>query len=292
MVRLPDDSAGKNVLCPKCAAVIAVAGGSFAPTQTGPAAGAGDNPYSAPQAAYAPPTYAVDGSGVMGNQPVDAGQVLSHAWKVWSENLGLLVGAMLVMLLISLALFGIYFGIRVALLAQGMDPLAMQALSFPLNVLLNAITTYISIGQTQMILKLIRGQPASVADLFGGGPRFWPVFGASILAGIALGIGFLLCIIPGIILALMFWPFSYVLVDNKAGVTDSFSVASTITQGNRGTTFVLALASLGIGILGWLACGIGIIFAAPLVSVMWATAYLMMSGQLAAQPAQAAYGMR
>jgi hypothetical protein len=102
----------------------------------------------------------------------------------------------------------------------------------------------------------------------------------------------LLCIIPGIILALMFWPFYYVVVESKAAVTDSFSVASTITQGNRGTTFVLWLASIGMMIVGVLAFCIGILFAAPLVGVMWATAYLMMSGQLAAQPGQAVYGMR
>ncbi len=100
----------------------------------------------------------------------------------------------------------------------------------------------------------------------------------------------LLCIIPGIILMLMFWPVNVLVIDNKTGVLDSFSVASNITEGNRGTTFVLALASLGIAILGVLACGVGLLFAMPLVAVSWVTAYLMMSGQVSAQPDQAAYG--
>jgi uncharacterized membrane protein len=154
------------------------------------------------------------------------------------------------------------------------------------------VQIFLGVGELQLILKLTRGQQASFNDVFGGGPRFWPTVGVFILSMIGITLGIALCVIPAIILLLMFWPCYYLVVDNKSRVLDSFSSASTITQGNRGTTFVLWLASLGIMLVGVLAFCIGLLFAAPLVSVMWASAYLMMSGQLAAQPAQAAYGMR
>ena len=84
--------------------------------------------------------------------------------------------------------------------------------------------------------------------------------------------------------ALWFWPFYYLNVEEKAGVIESFSVASKITEGNRGIAFVLVLVSFGVNVLGMLALCVGILFAAPLVSLLWATAYLMMSGQLPVQP--------
>jgi hypothetical protein len=46
------------------------------------------------------------------------------------------------------------------------------------------------------------------------------------------------------------------------------------------TTFEIWLASIGIILLALLALCIGVLFAAPLVSMMWAVAYLMMSGQI------------
>src|SRR5207249_1251313 len=70
-------------------------GGAFAAQNPYSAPVQGDNPYSAPQTAYVPPTYAATG-GIIGNQPVEAGQVLNYAWKIWSENLGLLVGVVVV----------------------------------------------------------------------------------------------------------------------------------------------------------------------------------------------------
>jgi hypothetical protein len=46
----------------------------------------------------------------------------------------------------------------------------------------------------------------------------------------------------------------------------------------------LWLLSIAVIIQGLMAACIGVIFAAPLVVMLWATAYLMMSGQLSATP--------
>jgi uncharacterized membrane protein len=73
------------------------------------------------------------------------------------------------------------------------------------------------------------------------------------------------------------------VVDQKSGVIESFSVAMRVTEGNWGTAFVLGLLSFGIALLGCMALCIGLLFAAPLITMIWAIAYLMMSGQLAVQ---------
>jgi uncharacterized membrane protein len=254
--------------------------GADAPSQPEMPRGQDENPYSAPQTSYMPPTVTA-GSGPIGNQVVDAGPILSHAWEVWKANLGLLVGTF--MAVISGAINGLSALMETLLTRQGERELAM-AVGGAAGVFDSLIQIYLGIGEVQLILKLLRGEPATIGDLFGGGPRFAPVLGASILGGLMFFFGFLLCVVPGIILALMFWPFYYLVIEGKTGVLESFSVASTITQGNKGTTFILWLASFGIMIVGVLALFIGILFAAPLVSVVWATAYLMMSGQLSTQP--------
>ena len=107
-----------------------------------------------------------------------------------------------------------------------------------------------------------------------------PLIGAWLIAVIPMLIGFLLLIVPGVILLLMFWPAYYLIIDGRAGVIESFSVARRITEGNWGSAFVLYMMSIAISLLGCAAVCVGLIFALPLVSVMWAVAYLMMSGQL------------
>jgi uncharacterized membrane protein len=82
----------------------------------------------------------------------------------------------------------------------------------------------------------------------------------------------------------MFWPSYYLVLDGRASVFESFAQAYNITEGNRVTTFLLWLLSIAVIIVGLIALCVGVIFAAPLVAMLWATAYLMMSGQLSATP--------
>ena len=83
------------------------------------------------------------------------------------------------------------------------------------NVVSNLVQIFLGIGQAIISLKVARGMPATVGDLFSGGPRFLPVLGASILAGIALLAGMMLCIVPGVLLAIWFWPFYFLIVEEK-----------------------------------------------------------------------------
>jgi hypothetical protein len=307
-LRVPDDAVGKNARCPKCNASAIVPAALEYPVGAGgpaPPAGApfggpnpwsfgdaqasaatplgskstGANPYASPQPLPFQPAVTVAG-GEIRNQRVGVDPIFNYAWQLWQQHLGLLVGIAATMLGVE-----IVFSIIGTL---GRDVVGADApevgglIEMGSDLVSNVIGLFLGIGNAQIALKLARGQRAEYAELFNGGSRFWPVLGASILAGIGLVLGLLLLIVPGIILMLVFWPFYYVLVDNKAGVIDSFSLAAKISEGNKGTTFLLWLLSVVIGIVGFLALCVGILFALPLITMIWAVAYLMMSGQLAA----------
>ncbi len=247
------------------------------------------NPYASPSGgyAYSPTTFAAPG-GPITNVVVPLDPIMSHAWRVWQANLGLLVGVTLIVIVISYAIAIPQAVIQTALEHNNQHEGAIAVVIVG-NILNQLLQLFLGIGQAQIALKLARGIPANFAELFGGGPRFLPVLGGGLIALIVFYAGILACIVPGILLALWFWPFYYLLIEDKASITGSFSLASHVTQGNRGTTFILALCSMGIVIVGFLALCIGVIFAMPLVSVMWATAYLMMSGQLPTQPQYVRY---
>ncbi|HUE73044.1 MAG TPA: hypothetical protein VMP01_19320 [Pirellulaceae bacterium] len=298
LLRVPDDAPGKQVKCPNCGMIQAVpagitsgppaessqpwsfsepGAGSAPPTQYSHGSGGALNPYAPPS----PVTFAPKPSNdvPITNQRPTIEDILGHAWRVWQENLGLLVGVTLVIVGISWAI-GIPLGfMQAALEANGEKEMAAIVGGVG-NIIAQVVQIFLGIGQSQIALKLARGQPAEFGDLFHGGSRFWPVLGVSILLGLAVFAGMLACIVPGIILALMLWPTYYLVVENRSKVFDSFSLAYQITEGNKGTTFVLALIGMGINLLGVLALCIGLLFSAPLVVMIFVTAYLMMSGQL------------
>jgi hypothetical protein len=239
------------------------------------------NPYASPTATFMPPT--TFAGGAVGHQIVDVGPIMNHAMTVWQNNLGILVGATVIVMVIGWVV-GFAAGIAQGIMAANDQPELAFAANIMGSIVNQFISIFLGIGQVQICLKLARYQPANIGDLFAGGPRFLPTLGISIILGIAIGLGMLLLIIPGIIVALYFWPAYYLVVDDKSPVSDSLGTAAKITEGNRLTTFLLALLGLGINILGLLACGIGLLFSVPLVAMLMATAYLMMSNQIPAHP--------
>ncbi|WP_425615875.1 hypothetical protein NA78x_005807 [Anatilimnocola sp. NA78] len=241
------------------------------------------NPYASP-ASFTEAPKPLNSQGV-GHQVVEIGAIMNHAMTVWQNNLGILVGTFFVAGLLSNIVNWISQGVQFALqVNKAPDELIITSIVI-FTIIGYCVQIFLGIGQTTVCLKLARYQPAEFSDLFSGGDRFFPVLGGVILATLACIVGFALLVVTLIFLLLAFWPFYYLLVDRKTTVLDSFSLAYSIAEGNRLTTFVLWLLGIGIALLGCLACGIGLLFAVPLISMLWATAYLMMSGQIPINPA-------
>ena len=251
------------------------------------------NPYSSTYDQGVPTQPSVREGGEIIPTQVDAGDVISYAWQQFKLYWGPLVGALFVTMIISYGLQAVCGVVQV--LVEGIPNIQQQpanpnpfgpnaAVFTPLGIgftlMQQAVSVFLGIGMTRMSLAAARDKAPGFEQLFSGGRWFWPIVGFSILYGIGIMVGFLLLIIPGIILMLMWWPARMVLIDDQAGVMDSFGLARQITKGNWGTTFILGLASFGITILGFLAMCVGIIFAIPFVGVIWASGYLMMSGQI------------
>ncbi len=216
-------------------------------------------------------------------QRVGVDPIFNYAWRVWQDNIGLLAGTTFVYLLITVPIDAGGEALENVLREEG-ERGAAALVGLIGSLLSFFMQTFLGIGQATIALKLVRGQRAEFGDLFSGANRYLPLLIANFLFGIVGAFAFLLCIVPFVILFLMFWPYYWLLVDNRASLSDSPGLASKVTEGNWGTAFLLFLLSIVVGIVGFLACGIGIIFAIPLVTLLWATAYLMMSGQLAAYP--------
>jgi hypothetical protein len=243
------------------------------------------NPYAAPQGGYAPSHYGTPPG--RGKQIVEVGHVLNYSLKVWQDNLGIGVGLLLVhMLVVFACVMMMWAGMFIAAAADTPELiLVVIAIMVPLMMV---VGVYLSIGQARAFLKLVRGQPTSLGDLFDVGDRFWPMLGFSLLTTIAVMVAVPTLVGPYILL-LFFWPSQFLVLDRKCGVMDSFGHAYQLTEGNRMTSFLIALCAMGFAMLGEMACLVGVLFAMPLISIMWTTAYLMMIGEISV-PQKMAYG--
>ena len=109
----------------------------------------------------------------------------------------------------------------------------------------------------------VRGRPFDIgASVQRGLSRFLPVLGTAICAGILVAIGFMLLVIPGLILLTMFFVIVPVCVVEGMGPFQSLGRSSALTKGYRWRIFAIYLVpgliiGIGGGILERIGLGIG-----------------------------------
>jgi len=162
-----------------------------------------------------------------------------------------------------------------------MEASTSSPLSFLVSILIDIIQLIFYAGFMATVLKLVRGTMDKVS--FEG----WKMSAMTYLkyivvvfiVGLLSVIGFFLCIIPGIFistrLAFAKW---YILDHPEAGIGDAISASWSMTSGNFWSVLGLILTEVGIILLGFMCCCIGVLFAIPFACFVEACAYKMLNG--------------
>jgi hypothetical protein len=207
---------------------------------------------------------------------VEPGMALQMSWELLKTNLPLLLTTHGTFLLIQLA-----FSSMSNIAEQNGQTGAVMAITLTSTLL----QWFMTIGLIIVTLAIARGQQSEFGAMFSGNRWFLRVVLANILFGLMVGFGLLLFIIPGIYLALRFWPTHYFIVDRDCDVMEAFNLAGEYTEGNKMSCFGMAGLTFVVMLAGLLMFCVGIFFAYPIVSMMWTIAYLMMTRQPIQRPA-------
>jgi len=122
-------------------------------------------------------------------------------------------------------------------------------------------------------IKKLLHRRTDFADLFKGFDFFVPTLVASLVIGLLVGCGTLLCIIPGLVLAAMF-EFTYLfIVDKRMDFWPAMQASHAVVKSDYfGFTMFLLLMGLVV-ILGALCCIVGLLVAFPVTIAAVTVAY-------------------
>ena len=223
------------------------------------------------------------------HQIIDAGDVLSATWKIFQQNLSVLVLSTLACVGICLGVYAVFIAVFAAIsislqpqMGRQEAELIINLLSLPLGIGITALVAYLNSGVNRLLLAVARGEEATVNMIFSGGRYAMRSFLVGILFNMMTTFGFYCCIAPGILLWLMFWPFLYIIVDQDSPGLESLTKAKDLTTNNWLSVFVLILAASGIGLVGTVTC-VGVVFTMPVTWLSFAVAYCKMTGQRTAE---------
>jgi uncharacterized membrane protein len=181
----------------------------------------------------------------------------------------------------ALLIVGVMFGIA-EVVGSNLDAEAMGYLIMALGGLAGIVTllfiAYMAGGFVSLALKASRGQPTGFGDLFSGGRFLGRFILLSIVQGFVINIGFLLCVIPGYILAFGLSLGPFLMVDQDLGAVDALKRSWEMTKGHKVTIFLYNLImGLVVSLLG--SCGLGLFLAIPMMLVGNAYVYLRIKGE-------------
>ncbi|MGY5239855.1 DUF975 family protein [Clostridium tertium] len=151
-----------------------------------------------------------------------------------------------------------------------------ENLTLTLNLISLIFGGVVSTGLSKFLLNFTtnREEP-KFADLFSQFKIFFKALGLFIIMGIAIILGTLFFIIPGIIVALMFSQAFYILAENPdKGIIQCLQESSNLMYGYKWELFILQLSFIGWWSLSGLTLGIGSLWVDPYQKVTETNFYL------------------
>jgi hypothetical protein len=181
------------------------------------------------------------------NTQIDIGRVVSETFQIYRDQAGVLLPAALVVFLVE----GLISGILVAI--------SLVLILVALIVQIVATTLYQGMV-VQVVADVQDGRrDASVGDILNSvRDAILPLIGAGLLAGLGIAFGFLLLIVPGLILLTIWAVVAPVVVLERPGVVRALGRSRELVRGNGWQVFgtiilfflILVVAGAIIGAIG------------------------------------------
>jgi uncharacterized membrane protein len=203
---------------------------------------------------------------------ISVSESLRFGWETFKKNPWMLVGGFVLVFLVS----GISNGILAGLFpVEAPDATYMSS---SMNFLLSfAVGIIVEMGLLTFVLRAHDSiESLSFSDLWNP-QSFLSYLLAQIVVGIAVILGFVLLIVPGIIVALglLFTP--YIVLDQKKGPIEALKMSWAMTKGHRWRLFLLMCSIVLLNILGMLLLFVGLIVTAPVSMLALAHTYRLLS---------------
>ncbi len=268
------------------------------------------NPYAPPTAELSPAAWYADGDD--GIEPFSIRAVVNRAWRVYRRRMGLC------MLVVATPMFlptGFFLGAQAFvqfLAVRGAPAAQVTTVGITSIVVTIFLQVWLSTGQLLVLLRVSRGDPTRFEDVFRAGKFiFRIVIGLIVWSIAAMAFVFFFVFMGGILFAIarplmgeispLWWlvgiylmvfgsylllPFvmarlihyPLVVMDRDCGVIEAFQVSLRITRGRAAAIGVLTILAGFTGVLGVLACYVGIFFTFPLAYVIYACSYVSLAG--------------
>ena len=199
----------------------------------------------------------------MATEKFSRGEAIRFGWETVKSNIGFFI----VLFLLAFVI------IIIPEIIGGMIKERLPIISFIFGIASWILQLIIGMGLTRITINFSDGKRGDFGDLFSCFHLLPRYLLGSILYGLIVMAGMILLIIPGIIWAIKFQFFSYLIVDKGMRPIESLKRSSDITVGVKWDLLLFGSLLLGLNFLGFLALLVGLLVTIPTSMVALAYVY-------------------
>lgn len=196
-------------------------------------------------------------------------EVLKTSWKATKSQIWILVGLVVAYTIIQ----GILTSIGEPIYNPNTQQLNITTTSCIIWVISFIVSLLFELGYIKNCFQALDDYEPQFSAYGIQAKKIVTYFIAYIIFCIVIIIGVILFIVPGVYLALRLQFFAAAIVEENAGIIESFQKSWEITKGSSLKLFLTALASLLIILIGFILLFIGVFVALPLCVVIYCYLY-------------------
>ena len=210
-----------------------------------------------------------------------AGRAFREGWKGFNRNAGVLVGFTVLATVVWGLLHAIQYGLAAAAMNNPGSAGGIAVLVFGIVLLQAIVALVFSIALLDGGLRSVRGQALSFPELFRKLTEVPNLIGLQLFGSLAIVLGLLAFVVPGIYLAVAYVFSGMALVDRPQSFVDALNFSRRLVTPHWFDVVVFLLVVMGVITLGYLACLVGGFVSVPVGYCMVAAGYqqlLVLSG--------------
>ncbi len=154
---------------------------------------------------------------------------------------------------------------------------------FGIQLICIAVSATFALGLAKIYLRFRDGDRPVFENLFDGLAHFHKYLGAAIIAWVAVFMGLILFIVPGIVFLIRLWFLAFVIVDTKAGPIEAIQQSWDISRGRTMELLGFFLLLIVLNVAGIICLGIGLLVTLPISGLALAHLYRNLKPRVAVE---------
>jgi uncharacterized membrane protein len=178
-------------------------------------------------------------------------EAVKVGWELTKKHLGF-----------TIIVYAIYLGVTIGVSALQVTVerfLGKGIWSFNITILEYLVMLLLGMGFIKIFLDIYDGKKAEISTLFTTYEQYFDFFICCLLVTLIVVAGIILLIAPGIIWALKYQFALYLVIDRKMKPIDAIKLSGKMTHGHKVNLFLFWWVVLGVCVLGFLCCCVGIV---------------------------------